>query len=157
MIKLTEKQRRFIVEFTNSPPVKIVGLSKSLGLKVFRANSWHVNQSGLIRKSKDGKSYQIVVNAKHPRERKRFTIAHELAHWILHRDMIGDGISEDILYRSGLPLRIEIQANRLAAEILMPQKLVDVHWKDPSLDVTSMAAIFEVSEQAMAIKLGVPN
>ena len=133
----------------------VIGLCNDLGLKVFEFAGLPKDSSGLIRKAVGG-SYEIYVNAGHSNARRRFTIAHELAHWILHRDLIGDGLIDDALYRSGLPIRVEVEANKCAAEILMPVQQVSDRWQDPETDLESMAALFEVSTSAMAITLGLP-
>lgn len=59
----------------------------------------------------------IYVNKGHHVNRRRFTTAHEIAHFILHQDFIGDGIADDGLYRSKLSNAMEAQANKLAADI----------------------------------------
>jgi len=77
----------------------------------------------------------------------------------LHEEFIGDGITDDILYRSEISDWKEAQANRLAADILMPDDLVSA-WLDRARalgveDITSyLAEKFEVSEGAMRIRLG---
>ncbi|MBL8175276.1 MAG: ImmA/IrrE family metallo-endopeptidase [Bryobacterales bacterium] len=94
--------------------------------------------------------YSIVVNRKDPFARKRFTVAHEIAHFILHRERIGNSLTDDALYRSGLTTREEAQANRLAAEILMPGHLLRGGLGgDPHV----LAERFQVSEAAMNIRL----
>jgi Zn-dependent peptidase ImmA (M78 family) len=96
--------------------------------------------------------YVIFVNAGQHEVRRRFTIAHEIAHYLLHRDLIGDGTQDDVLYRSGLSNRVEAQANRLAADILMPRHLIDEVVKSgiaSADDVAELARIFNVSKDAM--------
>ncbi len=68
--------------------------------------------------------------------RFRFTCAHEASHWILHRDVIFDGLlsdTDDILsdkYNHGgqeniaEDKRMEWQANYLGAALLMPKEMV---------------------------------
>jgi len=101
-----------------------------------------------------GKSgYSIGVKASEGYLRKRFTVAHEIAHFILHKDKIGDALSDDAMYRSGLPTRDEVSANRLAADILMPAHLiVDLKMKGYS-DAEKLASALKVSEAAMRIRL----
>ncbi len=147
--------QNLIVEAQKSLPVDVVALCNRFGIKVYEVQDWAEN-SGMIKKNPDGDSYSVYVNATHSKVRQRFTIAHELAHWILHRDIIGDGILDDGLYRSGLPTPVEVQANRFAADILMPKSKVNEEWQNPDCDLDSMAGIFGVSRQAMAIRLGVP-
>jgi hypothetical protein len=63
-------------------------------------------------------SFSIDVNGRHSDARRRFTLAQEIAHFLLHRDLMRDGIVDNAMYRSGLPDPIETEANRLAAELL---------------------------------------
>src|SRR3546814_18529596 len=56
--------------------------------------------------------------------RRRFSIAHEIAYFALHRNLIGDGVTDDAMYRSNLSSAVEVQANRMAAGILMPWHLI---------------------------------
>jgi len=125
--------------------------------------------SGILVKEKD--RTVIGVNSSHPRTRQRFTIAHELAHLMLnHKGELfvdqtvksqstvirRDGISSQAVDRS------EIEANRFAAELLMPESLVveAVHQRQekrpdyPSnLLLDDLARAFEVSSQAMEYRL----
>ena len=92
--------------------------------------------------------------------RQRFTLAHEIGHMLLHRDRIGDGIVDDILYRSSLSDTLEAQANRLAADILMPYPLImeKLHEYEDIVDeerkYESVARDLEVSTTALKIRLG---
>lgn len=65
-------------------PVSVTRIAREFGIRVFKSSGWPDKLSGLIRKN-HGK-YEIFVNGQHPLARRRFTIAHELAHFILHRD-----------------------------------------------------------------------
>jgi Zn-dependent peptidase ImmA (M78 family) len=82
--------------------------------------------------------------------RKRFTVAHELAHYLLHRHLFAAELVDDALYRSGLSTPIEAQAKAFAAELLMPWHLLMPVIDKPT---SELAKIFEVSEQAMKIRL----
>ena len=103
----------------------------------------------------DVDKYAIYVNGLHHVNRKRFTVAHEIAHFLLHKDYIGDGILDDALYRSGLGSDIETEANALAAKILLPDSLLA---KEPlrKMSIRDLAEKFEVSEASMGIRLGEP-
>jgi hypothetical protein len=154
MIEMAEKLRlvnTYVGYF--GVPVNVIGLAHRLGIRVYDA-PWPENISGKIQKdrTRGGESgFAIFVNKSHPETRKRFTIAHEIAHYVLHEDKIGDGVFDDALYRSGLPEKIEAQANGLAADILMPWSLLNpLVGKEPS----ELAKMFKVSEQAMKIRLG---
>jgi IrrE N-terminal-like domain len=142
-----------------SPPVETVPIAESLGLKVYRVTGWPDRLSGKIaRNSERGgpSGYAIYVNAEHPRVRRRFTTAHEIAHFVLHRDLIGDELLDDALYRSGLSNREEAEANRMAADILMPWHLLNKAIESGMDTVPQLARHFDVSNSAMSIRLGVP-
>jgi Zn-dependent peptidase ImmA (M78 family) len=99
--------------------------------------------------------FSIVVNKTESRARKRFTIAHEIAHFILHRDDITDGLVEDALFRGGLSSKQETQANQLAAEILMPFPLIEQLMAQGNRTIEELAEALEVSKAAISIRLGV--
>ncbi|MCY4186154.1 MAG: ImmA/IrrE family metallo-endopeptidase [Rhodobacteraceae bacterium] len=152
-------QLEIINENQASPPVQTVPIAKGLGLKVFKSttDAWPDALSGMIKRSSDDLSqYSIYVNGNHHVHRRRFTIAHEISHFILHKNLIGDGITDDVLYRSGLSSRVEAQANSLAADILMPWRLIREQLSGGIDNIEELAMKFRVSKSAMAIRLGVP-
>ena len=137
-------------------PVQTVAIANDLGIKVYRVPNWPNNLSGMIKKNVDSDAgFDIFVNADHPEVRRRFTIAHEIAHSVLHPHLIGDGITDDALLRSGLSNSVEAQANRLAADILMPRDKLNELVRAGCTSVNELAQRFNVSEQSMAIRLGV--
>lgn len=135
--------------------VDVVAIAEELGIRCFKTEGWEDFVSGMIRKEEEG--YAIYVNANHTVKRRRYTAAHELAHYILHRREIGDSITDDALYRSGLSNATESEANYLAADILMPEDQVNEMWLDPMSSLDKMAKHFNISKQAMAVRLRVPN
>lgn len=149
---VTDKPALEIIrEFQDVAPVDVDGLANALGLKVsYVSLTDHV--AGAISRTFRG-TYEIKINSQHHRNRRRFTLAHEIAHYILHRDMIGDGVTDSKMYRSHLSNRYETQANRLAAEILMPKTLVETIFLHSGGSVEKCAAQFGVSTSAMAIRL----
>lgn len=155
--KLGDHARRFIEEAHTDLPVKLSALASKLGVRVV-ASTLPAGISGELRPSADG-SCVISINRHDSSRRQRFTVAHELAHFLLHRDHIGSGIKDDALYRSGLSDAREAEANRLAAEILMPMSLVQrqlqTHGGVATEDVVAKLAVeFGVSDAAMRIRLG---
>lgn len=148
-------------EHRQTAPVRLSALAQVLGLKVL-ATPLPAGISGEIRPDPDEQGkFVIRVNSNDSSRRQRFTVAHEIGHYLLHRDDIGAGISDDVLYRSTLSDAREAQANRIAADLLMPEKLV-AEWIDRARtlqvdDVVSfLADKFNVSEAAMKIRLGIP-
>ena len=113
------------------------------------------NISGKI--VKEGDNYVIYYNDSHPLTRQRFTMAHEFAHFLLHKDFIGDGIEDDALYRSKkFPSKFETEANKLAAEILMPWQLIEKAQNEGIKIIALIAAKLKVSKHALAIRFGLP-
>lgn len=148
--------RSLLADHQKAAPVHVVPIAKALGVPVFRVNGWSDDVSGRIYQTDDDMSesgYAIDVNANHAITRRRFTIAHEIAHFVLHRERIGHEMYDDHMYRSGLPERMEWEANGLAADILMPRHLVLKSLSEHQGSASKMAFHFEVSEQAMKIRL----
>ncbi len=93
--------------------------------------------------------------------RLRFTLAHELAHWLIHKKIYEDSsysafINDDENNEDA----IEWQANYLATAILMPSGKVkhSFHALRPVCNdqtdlISKMAKIFEVSKQAIELRL----
>ncbi|MEJ1173130.1 ImmA/IrrE family metallo-endopeptidase [Agrobacterium sp. CMT1] len=158
---LDQEVKSAIVPSMQQPPIKLSQLASNVGGVRIIAAPLPKGISGEIRPDPDNVgNYLIKVNRNDSARRQRFTVAHELAHYFLHRDQIGGGIEDDVLYRSKLSDAREAQANRLAADILMPEKLVD-EWIDKARalkveDVLGfLADKFNVSEAAMKIRLGI--
>ena len=159
MSRIEPQHLSIIRPFLSERPVRVGAIANALGVKVLVA-SMRTGLSGQIKR--DGDHYVIRVNRHESRERQRFTIAHELSHFLLHRTVIDrskDGITDTVLYRSGAAESIEYQANRLAADIVMPMQLVEERLKGEYGGVVTDAAIeglaadFEVSKAAMEIRL----
>lgn len=143
-------------EYQDVAPIRLTDLAKAFGVPI-KAATLAPGISGEIRPSESG-GFVIKVNRHDPKRRQRFSVAHELSHFLLHRDQIGDGITDDVLYRSSLSDWREAEANRLAADILMPDALVRqqieaAHEKGVGDIVLYLADEFAVSEAAMRIKL----
>lgn len=98
--------------------------------------------SGILYKYDIG-SY-MYLNVTQPMTRKRFTVAHEIAHHILH--------PAGIYTENGTRSRIEREANALAAKILMPAQSV-LEYLERGYTVPEMARVFGVSREAMNIRI----
>lgn len=160
--RISSGDRELVERFTETLPVKVGELASALGLDVRRA-PLPPKVSGLIQPSANARSgFEVRVNKYEVPERQRFTVAHEIAHYLLHRDAIGAGVVDNILYRSTLTSRKETEANKLAADIIMPAALVARELKrlgglkHPDV-VDELAAAFRVSIPAMKVRLGLPG
>ena len=149
--------RAKIDEHLSEYPVKLGAIAKALGVKVLvstlpRGTSGQIGQE-------DG-DFVIRINRHEAKHRQRFTLAHELAHFLLHRDRIvaEGGWSENVLLRSGQPASIEYEANRLASDLVIPSEQLAQATADYSGPMTNeiiedLARRFGVSTAAMEIKL----
>jgi hypothetical protein len=157
--KVSPREQEIVARFLDAIPVKVATLARELGLEV-KSATLRPRISGQLQRSETSSSgFRIRVNRHEAPARQRFTIAHEIAHYLLHREDIGDGIEDSILYRSTLSDAREAEANRLAADILMPKKFIRNELKDFGGPVNqeiaqTLAEKFEVSEAAMNIRLG---
>lgn len=141
------------------PPVPVEAMVRARGIEIHEG-VLDDDISGLLVRAGDGTT--IGVNAGHALTRRRFTIAHEFGHFLLH-----EGISEhvDHGYRvnfrdqeSALARDVEeIEANFFAASLLMPKGILDACGAVDALDsdsaVRDLAQRFLVSQHAMSLRL----
>ena len=99
----------------------------------------------------------ILINLNESNNRNegglRFSIAHEIAHWILHRSYLESEINDDI----------EVEANYLAAALLMPKekfkqeiellRLENDKYKDEEFIINKLAEKFNVSKASARIRM----
>ncbi len=143
------------------PPVPVERIAQLRGarLKYVHHDS---ETSGLL--YKEINQIIIGINAAHPKNRQRFTIAHELGHLELD-DKADVHVDRDFpVYRRDARSSqaidpIEIEANAFAAELLMPAFMLERDLQDTIIDfeddklVRSLADRYQVSAQAMTIRL----
>lgn len=119
----------------------------------------------IVRKSGD-QGGTIGVNSRHHPNRKRFTIAHEIGHFLLHR---GEELIIDRNFKVTVSHRDErsgtgesadeIEANHFAAALLMPAEFLKKDLLGRDFDasdddqIQDLAARYKVSAQAMTIRL----
>lgn len=142
-----------IGDLFESSPVKVGEIASRLGISVV-GKTMNSEISGLIRRGPEG--FVIEVNNTDVGVRQRFTVCHELSHYLLHRELIdNDGITDSILFRSKLSNKLEVEANRLAAAMLIPWNLVNKWHKEIFNDVTSIANIDAIANHFKASRLAV--
>lgn len=145
-------------------PINIDKIIKSQGLKLVPYDEDGVSGILMIEQNNTTIGY-----AKHesPR-RQRFTKAHELGHFMLHRggNLFIDKDFKTMMYRpsAGVPSSEwqEWEANEFAACILMPEELVKEEVKKIQIDyaddsdnswIEQLAEKFNVSVSAMSIRM----
>ncbi|HYF91437.1 MAG TPA: ImmA/IrrE family metallo-endopeptidase [Symbiobacteriaceae bacterium] len=116
----------------------------------------------------DGDAGLVVVEETHHEHRRRFSIAHEVGHYVLHylprtapvgvfactsRDMETDAVPARESAARLLHCRREVEANLFAGELLMPAPSVAAMHKVTGGQVGKLARHFNVSARAMEIRL----
>lgn len=158
--RATELLRRAKV---TTAPVPVEDLAALVGAEIRFEPYPDGDLAGMCLKRPDGTGV-IGVNATHPIARRRFTIAHELGHFLLHAD--GVHVDERIALNP-IGLRYgstssstdpkEIEANAFAADLLMPLQLLKKAGLPSDFgadeEIAKLAERFHVSVQAMTIRL----
>ncbi len=138
----------------SEPPVKVTDIARNYGLLVEEVDlgSMGYRVAGFI----DPIQKVIYVNQKDRSYKKAFTVAHELAHWIMHNDKLhSEPDKYAVLYRTplGVPQEdpVEKGANAFAARLLVPKDMLK-KYKDDS-DISRVANIFGVSDELIGYRL----
>lgn len=150
--------RRIIEKHGLSPPIDVRRLVKQhADLQIHQIPFRGVD--GLCLNLKvPGKRPRVVINSDNPVNRRRFTLAHELGHIVIpwHMGSFVDCLDSDAVHSSTGYWAAEEEANRFAAELLMPSSWVENQIElDLDLAAThkSIAEICEVSAHAAGIRL----
>lgn len=155
-LPLLDGPMAIILRHQGRVPTDVDAIARDMGLSVKHV-PMGLGRSGAIYRDPEspGQSgFTIEIDSEESRIRQRFTLAHEIAHYVLHRDLmrVGEKVVDNAMYRSQLSTDYESQANRLAADIVMPKNRVREHFGDDP-DPASLAKKFEVSQQAMEIRI----
>jgi hypothetical protein len=151
---------QIIAKYQLTAPVRVGDVAKELGLNVWVMPSMPSTDSGKIfldLRHGGSSGFSIGINPRESVTRKRFTVAHEIAHFILHRDRLTSEFTENTMYRSSNPnfgSGQEREANALAADILMPKHLIRNLKASGVHTSTEMARRLGVSQAAMNLRLG---
>nr|WP_201470986.1 ImmA/IrrE family metallo-endopeptidase [Microbacterium hydrocarbonoxydans] len=131
-------------------PVDPVRIARDMGIQVFSAQLGD-DVYGMINGTDSG--VEIYVDQDNPEVRQRFTIAHEIGHFVANASSL-DGEVNFVERRSdsGAGTSDEIHANEFAASLLMPEQQVRVA-HEGSRDVFRLAQMFDVSVPAMRWRL----
>ena len=97
--------------------------------------------------------YNIYLNESNDIKTKRFTVAHEIGHFVCdsaylkeHKELF-DGI-EDGAYDPR-----EVRANEFAAELLMPQEEFIDQYQKLKKDIVKLSNHFETSQQSIFFRI----
>jgi hypothetical protein len=149
--------QKVIRQFNSIVPVNVVGLARALGLEVRKANLGPQVAGEIFPDLYRGGfcGYTIRVNASDPPKLKRLTVAHEIAHFLRHRNRISNRLVDDRMYRSGLESTKEREAEELALDLLMPRRLIGELRSAGTSDPVQLAELFQVPPHVMKKRLGI--
>jgi len=119
-----------------APPVDVHAIARAVGVTVNDADLGSVD-ARLYRRDGD---WILEVNPGFAPTAQRFSVAHELGHLLLGHEGCGTNADD------------ERAANVFAAELLMPLELVKAALRTTTR-LGELASLFQVSKQAMQIKL----
>lgn len=102
---------------------------------------------------KDGEQWTILVNSKHNAERKKYTLAHEFAHYCLHKNDYSTFEDTAFFRKEENKTMIEYEANQFAADLLMPEDSIKSAISENVLSLKELAKTFGVSLIAMRNRL----
>lgn len=118
----------------------------------------------IIYNQKDNRFSILIEQSDHP-NRKRFTFAHELGHFFLHKDklkwdhkiFIDTDNNYSLFRRNSVHVRdedkpLEAEANYFAAELLMPKDVVEKAYNE-IWSIEILSNVFRVSIEAMTYRL----
>lgn len=149
-----------VFEYMQTPPVNLAAIFADLGIEYVEQPILS-GESGWI--ERDGDKYRVVVNSNEGEQRRRFTAAHELAHYLMHRDLLAKGRLNrhtDRLFGNGaehnreqpFSKKHEVQANKLAAQLVMPAGKIRQMIEDGA-SIDQLVQTFGVSKAAMKVRL----
>jgi Zn-dependent peptidase ImmA (M78 family) len=145
-------------------PVPIFEIAAKMDLQLIEYNLGSETSGVLVINNGKG---TIGYNPKDPLVRRRFTIAHELGHYLMHKESNELFVDSYFLmkYRgnnsySDEEYKQEQEANAFAAALLMPKKNIEKLLRGGELNelsesalINKLAAKFEVSVAAMSFRL----
>ena len=139
-------------------PANVIQIANACGIKVY-AGELMDGISGAITYDKESELFEITVNKNDSLERQRFTIAHELGHYFLHKDMLEkDEFHIDAMYRGNITndekaRDKEKEVDYFAGALLMNRVMLENLYNEYS--IAELADIFKVSVSAMTVRLDI--
>jgi Zn-dependent peptidase ImmA (M78 family) len=143
------------------PPVPVEKIAQALGISV-RYSPFEGELAGMLVRAEEGRTI-IGVNSMHHINRQRFTIAHECGHFLLHEGEVHIDRTFRVNRRDTTSSMAtdpeEIEANRFAAELLMPYAMLVKDLKNRYIDMEheetlqELAERYKVSVQAMTHRI----
>lgn len=143
--------------YITEPPVSPVEISRNNGTRVLFAD--FPENENVISGFLDFSNNIIYVNKTEPARRQTFTIAHELGHALLHRELFTNFPDDYIvLFRGPLGSSkdpLEQEANAFAANLLVPKTMLSKYIRIGN--TAELSRLFNVSEDVIRYRMTFEN
>jgi hypothetical protein len=141
---MAERQATLLLELLHvtEPPVPQFVISSLPGILVDRRTDWPISGTAVRSRS----HWRIVLKADEPRQRQRFSLAHEFKH------VLDDPVAAQA-YAGRRPERVERLCNYFAACLLMPRAWIKHDFCGGLQNIHDLARRYYVSEEAMSTRL----
>jgi len=136
---------RLVTErYVKTTPVDLADLCKNLGLRIVEVEAGGFD-GALVRSKSQQKGMVAVKSRMREASRKRFTIAHEIGHFVIpHHRLLRNVCQEKKIDSFDARLdRPEIEANEFASELLLPSAVLASRF---NLKELSLSAVSKVAE-----------
>jgi Zn-dependent peptidase ImmA (M78 family) len=152
-----ERARKLVVGIDMSQlPVDMRNVCEKLGMQYVEVDGFPPKLSALC--VEHANTIYAAVNRAHHPKRKRFSLAHEIGHWVLGhtRQYDNEGVTVDTPPDPSL-MEVrnkdqEKEANEFAGELLVPLRLLKEAFPKHQ-DIEDLAEFFGVSKEVITIRL----
>lgn len=137
------------------PPVDVIKIAKENNIEIFEGDLSGSDEpiSGAIRYNKQKNKFEILINKDDSIQQKRFTIAHELGHYYLHKSILeSETIHVDMMFKGHSKEFNEKDADYFASALLMNKIALSKYYKKAN-SMSDLADIFNVSKSALLVRL----
>jgi Zn-dependent peptidase ImmA (M78 family) len=163
--KCEQAAGQLLTDFSVSQlPVDVHSIVRRMDIQLMEYNLGEDTSGVLVIQKGKG---TIGYNPKDPQVRRRFTVAHELGHYVLHRDSNDLFVDNFFLMKfrgnnayTDRDFQQEQEANAFAAALLMPKDFIEKETKKQEYQgltetdiIARLARRFEVSVPAMTYRL----
>jgi|GEM_PF-741146 len=135
--------------------IDVIKLANEVGIDVYATSGGPEFNAEI---SYENNGFSILVNEDHVETRRRFSIAHELGHYVLDRDLLlkHGTLDRSNVYQDTDEKKREQQADTLAAEILMPAAAVKSFVADKGLGKQSRFESETLADMADCFRVSRP-
>lgn len=132
------------------PPIDVNRIAEALGFQVM-PHPFPEKLKGMVQIEGDTKV--IGVNSNYSEAAQRFTVGHELGHYLCGHEHIENTFIDDERRFYEPYFHTEKEADAFAGELLMPKHMLEKDLNEHGPDIAWLKERYQVSEQALWIRL----